>query len=93
VGGGGHHGRHADCGHINGATAGTTAGSYSLPPGGTIAITYTVARAWVWTNPWSWATPGYTAENVGALTGGGTYNPVTALPMARMPSRIRPGSA
>lgn len=65
---------------INGTQAGTTAGSYSLPPGGTISITYSVAPTWAWTDPLELGyTPGYGAENTGAITAPG-YNPLTDLP-------------
>lgn len=34
---------------VNGVTVGTVAGTYIVPAGQTIAITYTVAPTWVWT--------------------------------------------
>lgn len=34
---------------INGTTAGTGAGTYTVPAGGTITMTYTVAPTWTWT--------------------------------------------
>lgn len=34
---------------INGATAGTGDGTYTVPSGGTISITYSVAPTWTWT--------------------------------------------
>jgi hypothetical protein len=34
---------------VNGATVGTGDGTYTVPPGGTIAITYSVAPTWTWT--------------------------------------------
>lgn len=36
---------------VNGAQAGTTAGTYLVPVAGTIAVTYSVAPAWAWALP------------------------------------------
>jgi hypothetical protein len=36
---------------VNGVQAGTTAGTYLVPVGGTISITYSVAPTWVWALP------------------------------------------
>lgn len=36
---------------VNGVQVGTTAGTYTVPAGGTIAITYTSAPTWTWANP------------------------------------------
>jgi hypothetical protein len=33
---------------VNGTTVGTGAGTYVVPAGGTISMTYTVAPAWAW---------------------------------------------
>jgi hypothetical protein len=33
---------------VNGVTAGTGAGTYTVPAGGTISLTYTVAPTWTW---------------------------------------------
>lgn len=41
---------------VNGTQAGTTAGLYLVPPGGTIAITYSVAPTWAWALPVTSAT-------------------------------------
>lgn len=66
---------------INGVTAGAGAGNYSLPPGGTISMTYTVAPTWTWTAPIATSyTPGYSAYNSGASGPG--YSPITAMPYA-----------
>jgi hypothetical protein len=64
---------------VNGVTVGAGAGNYSVPPGGTITMTYTVAPTWAWTNPIASSyTPGYSAYNTQAEGAG--YNPVTVLP-------------
>jgi hypothetical protein len=40
----------------------------SVPPGGTISITYSVAPTWTWTNPPDFSpSPGYAAENTGSV--------------------------
>jgi hypothetical protein len=36
---------------VNGTTVGAGAGSYNLPQGGSISMTYTVAPTWAWTDP------------------------------------------
>jgi hypothetical protein len=36
---------------VNGTQAGTTAGTYLVPAGGTISITYSVAPTWTWALP------------------------------------------
>jgi hypothetical protein len=36
---------------VNGVQAGTTAGTYLVPVGGTISITYSVAPTWAWALP------------------------------------------
>jgi hypothetical protein len=36
---------------VNGVQAGTTAGTYLVPAGGTISITYSVAPTWAWALP------------------------------------------
>jgi hypothetical protein len=36
---------------VNGSQAGTTAGTYLVPVGGTISITYSVAPTWAWALP------------------------------------------
>jgi hypothetical protein len=68
---------------VNGTTVGTGAGSYQLPPGGTISMAYTVATpTWTWANPIDLGyTPGYYAENTQAEFSG--WNPYTALPYAQ----------
>lgn len=64
---------------INGATAGAGAGNYSLPPGGSIAMTYTVAPTWAWTDPMEESyTPAYSTENTGAELPG--YSEATSEP-------------
>jgi hypothetical protein len=66
---------------VNGATMGAGAGNYSLPPGGQIAMTYTVAPTWAWTDPEDEGySPGYSTENTGAEQG--TYSQVGEMPMA-----------
>lgn len=37
--------------YVNGVQAGTTAGLYFVPVGGTISVTYSVAPTWAWTLP------------------------------------------
>src|SRR5579875_1168113 len=34
---------------VNGKSTGLTSGSFVVPPGGTISMTYTAAPTWVWT--------------------------------------------
>lgn len=67
---------------VNGVqVAAGTGVSVSLPPGGTIAVTYSVAPAWTWTDPLEEGyTPGYSAENTGAEGPG--YSQAGELPMA-----------
>jgi len=36
---------------VNGVQAGTTAGTYLVPVGGTISVTYSVAPTWAWALP------------------------------------------
>jgi hypothetical protein len=52
---------------VNGTQVGTTNANYALPPGGSIAVTYTVAGTWAWTVPNEEGlgyTPTYSAENL-----------------------------
>ncbi|HMG63096.1 MAG TPA: hypothetical protein VK599_09130 [Streptosporangiaceae bacterium] len=42
--------------YVNGVQAGTTAGVYLVPVGGTISVTYSVAPAWAWALPVTSAT-------------------------------------
>lgn len=57
---------------VNGVTAGAGAGNYALPPGGTIAMTYSVAPTWAWANPIDEGyTPTYSAENLAAINQAG----------------------
>jgi len=51
---------------VNGVTAGAGAGNYALPPGGTIAMTYSVAPTWAWSDP---IAEGYTAHLLGLEPG------------------------
>lgn len=37
--------------YVNGTQVGTTAGTYLVPVGGTISVTYSVAPAWAWALP------------------------------------------
>lgn len=46
---------------VNGATVGAGAGTYVVPAGGTIAITYSVAPTWVWSQAQS------VAPNIGEM--------------------------
>lgn len=57
---------------VNGSTVGTTAGTYLVPAGGTISITYSVAPTWTWQLP---VTNGSVVANATALpvASGGTY--------------------
>jgi hypothetical protein len=68
---------------INGVTAGTGAGNYSLPPGASLTMTYTVApTSMTWTAPPATSyTPGYSTENLGAEGAG--YSPLTSMPYAQ----------
>jgi hypothetical protein len=67
---------------VNGVQVGTTAGSYAVPPGGTISITYSVAPTWAWTNPPATSySPGYSGYNT--LAEGAGYNPLTLMPYAQ----------
>jgi hypothetical protein len=64
---------------VNGVTVGAGAGNYSIPPGGFITMTYTVAPTWAWTNtPATSYSPGYSASNT--LAEGAGYNPLTIGP-------------
>ena len=64
---------------VNGTTVGTGAGTYQLPPGGTISMTYSAAPTWSWSNPLSLGnTPSVAAENTQAEAAG--WSPYTALP-------------
>lgn len=49
---------------VNGTATGLTSGSFVVPSGGTISITYTAAPTWVWTNA------GGTTGHVTALVDG-----------------------
>lgn len=70
---------------INGATVGTGAGTYLLPPGGSITMTYSVAPTWTWqtvvANPaipasgTALANP--TGEDVNVTVSGGTVTNIT----------------
>jgi hypothetical protein len=63
---------------VNGVTVGAGAGNYSVPPGGSIAMTFTVAPTWAWTAPIATSyTPGYSAYNTQAELAG--YSPYTSL--------------
>ena len=53
--------------NVNGAQAGTTAGTYLVPVAGTISVTYSAAPAWAWALP---------ATSAGVSAGG------AALPLA-----------
>lgn len=67
---------------VNGVTVGAGAGNYSVPPGGTISMTYSVAPTWAWTNPLASSySPGYSSYNTQAEGAG--YNPDTLLPYAQ----------
>jgi hypothetical protein len=67
---------------VNGVTVGAGAGNYSVPPGGSIAMTFTVAPTWAWTNPLPTSySPGYSAYNTQAELAG--FNPYTLLPYAQ----------
>lgn len=51
---------------VNGAQVGTAAGSYNLPAGGNISITYSAAPTWAWSNPNEMSgQPAQGAENTG----------------------------
>lgn len=54
--------------NVNGSQVGTVAGTYLVPVGGTIAITYTVAPGWAWALP----------ATSGATSAGGTGLPVAS---------------
>lgn len=75
---------------VNGTQVASGTGvNVSLPPGASIAITYSVAPTWNWTDPLELGyTPGYSQENTGAEGTG--YNPATALPL---PSHTASGFA
>lgn len=52
----------------NVTTVGSTNTSYGVPPGYSIAITYTVAGTWAWTDPLDTGyTPTYSAENLSLI--------------------------
>jgi hypothetical protein len=52
---------------INGVTVGTGAGTYTLPPGASITLTYTVAPTWTWTAVTAFGAQAYLQAT--ALTG------------------------
>ena len=52
---------------VNGSSAGTGDGTYTVPGGGTIAITYSAAPTWTWT--WGTAFGGQAYLSVAAFTG------------------------
>lgn len=54
--------------YVNGSQAGTTAGTYLVPVGGTISITYSVAPTWAWALP----------VTNGAVSAGGAALPFAA---------------
>ena len=66
---------------VNGSTVAAATGvNVSLPPGASLAITYSAAPTMTWTDPLEEGyTPGYSTENVGAEGPG--YSPITALPL------------
>jgi hypothetical protein len=53
---------------VNGTQAGTTSGTYLVPAGGTIAVTYSVAPTWAWALP----------VTNGAVSAGGAALPFAA---------------
>ena len=53
---------------VNGTQAGTTAGTYLVPAGGAISVTYSVAPTWAWALP----------VTNGAVSAGGTALPFAA---------------
>jgi hypothetical protein len=67
---------------VNGVQVASGTGvNVSLPPGGTISVTYSVAPTWTWTDPLEEGyTPGYGQMNTGAEQG--TYSQAGELPMA-----------
>lgn len=70
---------------VNGVTVGTGAGDYAVPPGGGIAMTYSAAPTWAWSDPLDLGyTPVYSAENAGLI------NQLTDLPY---PSHAEGGEA
>jgi len=44
---------------VNGVTAGTGDGTYTVPSGGTIAMTYSAAPTWTWTLQTAWGAQSY----------------------------------
>jgi hypothetical protein len=64
---------------VNGVTVGAGAGNYSLPPGASLTMTYTVvptSMTWTSAQPTAY-NPGYSTSNPGAE--GPAYNPITAM--------------
>jgi hypothetical protein len=64
---------------VNGVTVGTGAGNYSLPPGASLTMTYTVvptSMTWTSAQPTAY-NPGYSTENYQAEGPG--YNPITSM--------------
>jgi len=56
---------------VNGQTVGTTAGTYIVPAGGTIAVTYSVAPTWTWAPVYSPAAATVTvSRDQGSALGG-----------------------
>lgn len=64
---------------VNGVTVGTGAGNYSLPPGASLTMTYSVApTSMTWTSAQPTAyNSGYSTENYQAEGAG--YNPVSSM--------------
>lgn len=67
---------------VNSTTVGAGAGTYGLPSGGSIQMTYTVAPTWAWAAaaPAIGYTPGYAVENTAA------YNPYSGMEYAAHPT-------
>lgn len=55
---------------VNGTQVASGTGvNVAVPPGGTIAITYSAAPAWTWTNPIDLSFEGYAGENTSTVVG------------------------
>ena len=87
---------------INGITAGTGAGTYTVPPAGAISMTYSVAPTWAWSAAGAAPAADFQARLpkgsvVYADSTAGRHRPAAPVPGAQCaerrqrPPRLRPG--
>jgi hypothetical protein len=63
--------------YVNGVSAGT-GGTYSVPPGGTISVTYTGSPSWTWSDFLNEDDEAYAASNTSGAYGAGQNLPTGA---------------